>query len=74
MATGASVVDSAICRSGRAQPVGRTTQGAMAAQGLANSPNITASVANIAFAKANLAQLKPKMDAAEWHRRPEVVQ
>jgi len=37
----------------------------MAAQGLANSPNITASPANIAFAKANLAQLKPKMDAAD---------
>jgi hypothetical protein len=30
-----------------------------------NSPNITASPANIAFAKANLAQLKPKMDAAD---------
>ena len=37
----------------------------MAAQGLANSPNITASPANVAFAKANLAQLKPKMDAAD---------
>jgi hypothetical protein len=37
----------------------------MAAQGLGNSPNITASPANVAFAKANLAQLKPKMDAAD---------
>ena len=37
----------------------------MAAQGLANSPDITASPANLAFAKANLSQLKPKMDAAD---------
>jgi hypothetical protein len=37
----------------------------MAAQGLSNAPNIIASPANIAFAKANLAQLKPKMDAAD---------
>jgi hypothetical protein len=37
----------------------------MAAQGLANAPNITVSPANLAFAKANLAQLKPKMDAAD---------
>ena len=37
----------------------------MAAQGLTNSPNIVASPANVAFAKANLAQLKPKMDAAD---------
>lgn len=36
----------------------------MAAQGI-NSPNIVASPANLAFAKANLAQLKPKMDAAD---------
>ncbi len=37
----------------------------MAAQGLTNAPNITVSPANLAFAKANLAQLKPKMDAAD---------
>jgi hypothetical protein len=37
----------------------------MAAQGLGNSPNVIASPANVAFAKANLAQLKPKMDAAD---------
>lgn len=37
----------------------------MAAQGLANAPNIIASPANVAFAKANLTQLKPKMDAAD---------
>ena len=36
----------------------------MAAQGI-NSPAIIASLANVAFAKANLAQLKPKMDAAD---------
>jgi hypothetical protein len=29
------------------------------------TPNIIASPANVAFAKANLAQLKPKMDAAD---------
>jgi hypothetical protein len=40
----------------------------MAAQG-ATSPNIVASPANVAFAKANLAQLKPKMDAADGLRR-----
>jgi len=40
----------------------------MAAQG-ATSPNIVASPANVAFAKANLAQLKPKMDAADGARR-----
>ena len=34
----------------------------MAAQG-ASAPNIVASPANLAFAKTNLAQLKPKMDA-----------
>lgn len=34
------------------------------AQGM-NGPNIVASPANIAFAKTNLAQLKPKMDAAD---------
>jgi hypothetical protein len=37
----------------------------MAAQGLGTSPNIIASPSNVAFAKANLAQLKPKMDAAD---------
>lgn len=40
----------------------------LAAQGLANAPNITVSTANLAFAKANLAQLKPKMDAADGIR------
>jgi len=40
----------------------------MTAQG-ATSPNIVASPANVAFAKANLAQLKPKMDAADGLRR-----
>jgi len=40
----------------------------MAAQG-ATAPNIVASPANVAFAKANLAQLKPKMDAADGIRR-----
>ena len=37
----------------------------MAAQRLAKEPAITASPANVAFAKANLAELKPKMDAAD---------
>jgi hypothetical protein len=36
----------------------------LAAQGL-NSPNVIASPSNVAFAKANLAQLKPRMDAAD---------
>ena len=40
----------------------------MAAQGGA-APNIVASPENVAFAKANLAQLKPKMDAADGIRR-----
>jgi len=40
----------------------------MAAQGV-TTPNIVASPANVAFAKANLAQLKPKMDAADGIRR-----
>jgi len=40
----------------------------MAAQGVA-TPNIIASDANLAFAKANLAQLKAKMDAADGIRR-----
>ncbi len=37
----------------------------MLAQGRPAGPSIIASPANIAFAKANLAQLKPKMDAAD---------
>jgi hypothetical protein len=37
----------------------------MAAQGLPTGPNIIASPANVAFAKAHLAELKPKMDAAD---------
>jgi hypothetical protein len=40
----------------------------MAAQGAA-APNIVASPENVAFAKANLAELKPKMDAADGIRR-----
>jgi len=40
----------------------------MAAQGV-TAPNVVASPANVAFAKANLAQLKPKMDAADGIRR-----
>lgn len=40
----------------------------MAAQGPGNAPNISVSPANLAFAKANLAQLKPKMDAADGMR------
>jgi hypothetical protein len=40
----------------------------MAAQGT-TAPNIVASPVNVAFAKANLAQLKPKMDAADGVRR-----
>ncbi len=36
----------------------------MAAQGAAG-PNITVSPANLAFAKTHLAELKPKMDAAD---------
>jgi hypothetical protein len=41
----------------------------IAAQGGNQLPNIMASPANIAFAKANLADLKPKMDAADGVRR-----
>jgi hypothetical protein len=37
----------------------------LAASGLPANPNIIASPANIAFAKANLSVLKPKMDAAD---------
>jgi hypothetical protein len=40
----------------------------MSAQGI-TAPNVVASPANVAFAKANLAQLKPKMDAADGIRR-----
>ena len=42
----------------------------MAAQGATGSPGVMASPANVAFAKANLAQLKPKMDAADGLVRP----
>jgi len=34
------------------------------------SANVVASPANVAFAKANLAELKPKMDAADAAMRP----
>ena len=37
----------------------------LAAQGMSASPNIIASPANVAFAKAHLAELKPRMDAAD---------
>ena len=37
----------------------------MVAQGLPQSEKIVASPANVAFAKAHLAELKPKMDAAD---------
>jgi hypothetical protein len=37
----------------------------MAAQGIPTGPRIIASPANVAFAKAHLAELKPKMDAAD---------
>jgi len=40
----------------------------MAAQGL-SGPTVVASPANVAFAKTNLAQLKPKMQAAEGRGR-----
>ncbi len=40
----------------------------MAAQGL-TAPTIVASPANVEFAKANLAQLKPRMDAADGAAR-----
>jgi hypothetical protein len=40
----------------------------MAAQAPADAPNLAVSPANLAFAKANLAQLKPKMDAADGIR------
>jgi hypothetical protein len=37
----------------------------MAARGMPTGRNITASPANVAFAKANLAELKPKMDKVD---------
>ena len=37
----------------------------MAAQGAPAGPTVIASPANVAFAKANLKELKPKMDAAD---------
>jgi hypothetical protein len=37
----------------------------MMAQGMPASANVVASPVNVAFAKANLAELKPKMEAAE---------
>ena len=37
----------------------------LVAQGSPTGPNIIASPANVAFAKAHLAELKPKMDAAD---------
>ena len=40
----------------------------MAAQAPADTPNLAVSPANLAFAKANVAQLKPKMDAADGVR------
>jgi hypothetical protein len=41
----------------------------IAAQGGGDNPNIVASPANVAFAKSHLAELKPKMDAADGLRR-----
>ena len=40
------------------------------AEGVAASPLVFASPANLAFAKANLAQLQPKWDAADGVSRP----
>jgi hypothetical protein len=42
----------------------------MAAQGPADAPNLAVSPANLAFARANLAQLKPKLDAADGIKTP----
>ena len=42
----------------------------MAAQGPADAPNLAVSPANLAFARANVAQLKPKLDAADGVRTP----
>jgi hypothetical protein len=41
----------------------------IAGQGLARNQYIIASPANVAFAKAHVAELKPKMDAADGIRR-----
>jgi hypothetical protein len=41
----------------------------MAAQGAGGLPSIVASPANVDFAKANLSELKPKMDTADGVRR-----
>jgi hypothetical protein len=40
----------------------------MAVQGIPTGPRIIGSPANVAFAKASLAELKPKMDAADGIR------
>jgi hypothetical protein len=42
----------------------------MVAQGLPQSANVVASPANVTFAKAHLAELKPKMDAVGDALRP----
>ena len=42
----------------------------MAAQGGPGSKDVIASPANVAFAKTHLAELKPKMDAADGVARP----
>jgi DNA-binding MarR family transcriptional regulator len=42
----------------------------MAAQHATTSANVIASPANVAFARAHLAELKPKMDAADGVVRP----
>ena len=41
----------------------------IAAQGMARNQYIIASPANVAFAKAHMAELKPKMDSADGIRR-----
>ena len=42
----------------------------MIAEGVPASAKVVASPANVAFAKANLAELTPKMNAAEGALRP----
>lgn len=42
----------------------------MAAQRATSNPNVIASPTNVAFARAHLAELKPKMDAADGLVRP----
>ena len=42
----------------------------VAAQAPGDAPSLAVSPANLAFAKANLAQLKPKLDAADGIRTP----